>query len=57
MWPILDVRQRRLYVAAEAMASGHGVFTIISRISGLSPASIAKAIKEFITYLKDDGRI
>ena len=49
--PILNERQRRLYLAAEAMTDTEGSLSQLSRISGVSRTTIASGIKE----LQEDG--
>src|SRR5512135_540289 len=44
--PCLDERQRRLRAAAEARSLGYGGIRRVSRASGLSHATIQKALKE-----------
>src|SRR5512142_961133 len=44
--PCLDERQRRLLAAAEARSLGYGGIRRVSRASGLSHATIQKALKE-----------
>jgi hypothetical protein len=46
MLPILDERQRRLYLAHEAKALGHGGITQVSRVSGVSRVTITRGISE-----------
>jgi transposase len=47
--PCLDERQRRLLAAAEARSLGYGGIRRVSRASGLSHATIQKALKELDT--------
>ena len=53
MLPLLDERQKRLYLANEAMSYGRGGVSLVSRISGMSRTTITKAVNE----LKNDDRI
>ena len=46
MLPILNEKQRRLYLASEAIAIGHGGIAEVSRASGLSRNVISRGIKE-----------
>ena len=46
VWPLLDERTRRLMAANEALASGRGGISEVSRACGLSRKAIAKGIKE-----------
>ncbi len=44
--PIMDERLRRLWSAAEASALGHGGIRCVAEVTGLSPTTISKGIKE-----------
>ena len=55
--PILDERQRRLFLANEAISYGYGGISLVSRISGMSRTTITKAITELEDGVKMDGRI
>ena len=44
--PILNETQRRIYLAAEAEALGHGGITQISMITGVSRVTITAGMKE-----------
>jgi hypothetical protein len=44
--PHLDERRRRLYLASEAIAMGHGGITVVAAASGVSTATIARGISE-----------
>jgi transposase len=46
MLPILDERQRRIFLAAEALAFGHGGVKTVSEISGVSRVTIIEGKKE-----------
>ena len=46
MLPLLDERQRRIFLAAEAMSCGHGGVKAVSEISGVSRATIIDGKKE-----------
>jgi hypothetical protein len=46
MLPELNERQRRLFLATEAKAMGHGGITRVSIISGISRVTITQGIKE-----------
>jgi transposase len=46
MLPLLNERQRRLYLACEARTLGSGGIAEVSRISGVSPDTVAKGIRE-----------
>jgi transposase len=55
--PRLDERQRRLLAAAEARCLGYGGIRRVSRASGLSHATIQKALKELDTPPDPRGRV
>lgn len=44
--PHLDERRRRIYLASEAAALGHGGITLVAAASGASAATIARGIAE-----------
>jgi hypothetical protein len=46
MLPLLDERQRRIFLATEALAIGHGGVKIVSEISGVSRVTIIEGKKE-----------
>jgi transposase len=46
MLPLLDERQRRLYLANEAKAIGYGGITQVSKISGVSRVTITQGLTE-----------
>ena len=46
MLPLLDEKQRRIYLASEAMSYGYGGISRVSRISGVSIPTIRQGIKE-----------
>ncbi|MDR1970761.1 MAG: ISAzo13 family transposase, partial [Treponema sp.] len=46
MIPLLDERQKRLYLANEAMSYGRGGISLVSRVSGMSRTTITKAVDE-----------
>ena len=57
MIPILDEHQKRLFLASEAMAYGHGGISMAHTISGVSIATIRKGIDELESGVRLDGRI
>ncbi|MDR0453336.1 MAG: hypothetical protein LBH05_00835 [Deferribacteraceae bacterium] len=57
MIPLLDERQRRLYLANEAISCGRGGISLISRISGMSRTTITKAVEELNSNDKIDGNV
>ena len=46
LFPTLNERNRRIYAATEARALGRGGITVIARISGLAPSTIARGMRE-----------
>jgi hypothetical protein len=48
--PHFDERRRRLYLASEAMALGHGGIVRVAAASGTSTATIARGIAELLTF-------
>ena len=46
MLPLLNEKQRRIYLASEAVAIGRGGITAVSRVSGVSRSVITAGIKE-----------
>jgi hypothetical protein len=44
--PLLDERQKRLYLASEARAIGHGGVTLVSEVSGMARSAIHGGLKE-----------
>jgi hypothetical protein len=55
--PHLNERQRRLMAAAEARVLGYGGISLVSAASGLSRATIHKALEELDSEPLADGRI
>jgi hypothetical protein len=48
MLPLLDEKQRRLFLASEALAYGRGGIAIVHRISGASKNTIRRGIREHL---------
>jgi len=46
MLPLLDERQRRIFLAAEAKTYGRGGISTVSRLSGVAPYTIRQGLKE-----------
>ena len=46
MMPLLDERQRRIFLAAEAQSYGRGGIALVSRLSGVAPFTIRQGIAE-----------
>jgi transposase len=44
--PLLDERQRRLWLGVEARADGHGGISAVARAAGVSRPTVAKAVRE-----------
>jgi hypothetical protein len=57
MISLLDERQKRLYLANEALSYGRGGISLVSRISGMSRTTITKAVDELNNGDKIDGNI
>jgi hypothetical protein len=57
MMPLLNERQRRLYLANEAVSYGRGGISLVSRISGMSRTTITKALGELNNEHTIDGNI
>lgn len=53
--PLLNERQKRLYVAAEAEQLGYGGITLLARLTGMSRVSIHSGLAGLDTELK--GRV
>jgi hypothetical protein len=56
MIPLLDERQKRLYLANEALSYGRGGSSLASRISGMSRTTITKAVYELNHNERNDGK-
>jgi len=57
MLPQLDERQKRLFLANEAISYGRGGISLASRISGMSRTTITKAVNELENGIQIDGKI
>jgi hypothetical protein len=57
MLPVLDERQRRLFLANEAISYGRGGISLVSSISGMSRTTITKAVAELKNNIPLEGRI
>jgi hypothetical protein len=55
--PLLDERQRRLLLAAEARSLGYGGVSKISKVSGISRATIQTALKQLDSPPLPGGRV
>ena len=56
MLPLLDERQKRLFLANEAISYGRGGISMVSRISGMSRTTITKAVGELNNDNSFDGK-
>jgi hypothetical protein len=54
--PLLDERQRRLLLAAEARSLGYGGISRVSRASGVSRATVPTAVKQLDAPALPGGR-
>ena len=57
MMPLLDERQKRLYLASEAISYGRGGVSLVSRITGMSRTTITKAVGELNNDDKINGKV
>lgn len=57
MLPKLNEKQRRQYLATEALRIGYGGITAVSQDSGVSRVTITAGIKEIRSGISDEGRI
>ena len=57
MLSVLDERQKRLFLANEAISYGRGGISITSRISGMSRTTITKAVSELKSGVQISGRV
>jgi len=56
MLPLLDERQKRLFLANEAISYGRGGISVVSRMSGMSRTTITKAVEEIKSGALIDGK-
>ena len=58
MMPLLNEKQRRIFLASEAMSYGYGGISTVSRISEISIPTIRQGIKEIQTgEAIENGRV
>jgi hypothetical protein len=57
MMPLSDERQKRLYLANEAISYGRGGISLVSRVSGMPRTTITKAVDELNSGDTIDGKI
>jgi DDE family transposase len=55
--PVLDERQRRLWMAVEAREAGHGGITLVSRATGAARSTVTRGVDELDSGAADSGRI
>jgi len=56
IWPHLDERQRRLVLAAEARALGHGGIRLVARAAGVRQATVSLGVAELEAGAEPLGR-
>ena len=56
MLPLLNERQKRLFLANEALSYGRGGISAVSRMSGMSRTTITKAVEEIKLGAQIDGK-
>ena len=57
MLALLDERQKRLFLANEAMSYGYGGISKVSQITNMSRTTITKGVAELEEEIKIDGKI
>lgn len=57
MLPILDERQKRIYLAAEARSFGWGGITRVCEISGVAPYTIRQGMKEIDDGIRENEKL
>lgn len=58
MLPLLDEKQRKIFLASEALSYGYGGISRVSRLSGVSIPTIRQGIKEIQTgQVIENGRV
>lgn len=55
--PVLDERQRRLWMAVEAGEAGHGGITLVARATGAARSTVTRGVDELDSGATDSGRI
>ena len=53
--PVLDVRSRRRFAAAEAKAAGRGGIAAVARITGMARSTIIRGLAELAVGFCDDS--
>ena len=55
--PVLDERQRRLWMAVEAREAGRGGITMVARATGAARSTVTRCVDELESGATDSGRI
>ena len=55
--PVLDERQRRLWMAVEAGEAGRGGITLVARATGAARSTVTRGVDELDSGATDSGRI
>lgn len=55
--PVLDERQRRLWMAVEAREAGHGGITMVARATGAARSTVTRRVDELDSGATDSGRV
>jgi transposase len=55
--PVLDERQRRLWMAVEAREAGHGGITLVARATGAARSTVTRGVDELDSGATDSGRV
>jgi hypothetical protein len=57
LFPYLDERQRRLLMAAEARALGHGGIRLVARSAGVTEATVSRGVRDLAGDTPLEGRV
>ena len=57
MLPLLNEKQKRIYLASEAEAMGYGGISAVSRVSGVSRVTISQGKKELKGETTEEAKI
>ena len=55
--PVLDERQRRLWMAVEAGEAGRGGITMVARATGAARSTVTRGVDELDSGATDSGRV
>ena len=55
--PVLDERQRRLWMAVEAREAGQGGITMVARATGAARSTVTRGVDELDSGATDSGRV